>query len=948
VRKINTTDKFSPWFLGAGQGGKPVAVKVALVPLREDGEDRPRIGLTLLREGAERVEKVSDMDNRGVQTGVMLRLFRPAEFSPDYGELVVVIGDVFHVLDIPNPGGVRTTSAPRNSYSLCTNGQVAVCYRSLDPDVPVEKADSLFSRKGWNENAKIRASLVDVRTGAIKTQLPDSVIFVTCISKDNKWALAWLRDSTLGVIDIEKKKIQAVLKGHSPAFHPDPMAFPFSPAFISDFSPDGRRIITVAPDGHVSFWDTVSGMRILTLQGGSGMPVWARFSPNGRYIAVASAETGITLWDCRATNEVQESSAQSNMLAWKRVLSDEASPHRSSGQKPTRAPSTAKPDRIIMNRPNVRDSKQVTLTIYNHSSTPRNIQITTPDGTRPIGSVSANGRIIHTVKLHAVDLPAVCNCSVGAGVSQSFTIDDETQESLWFHITKKGTLAGPYDKDSVRREKGDPDVDIRLRSNGQKPARAPASAKPPSSAEPQYWLDRATREVEKSKADLSEKRRAYVAIAEAQIGTGDKKGALRTLGLAKAGAKYSGTFVNIAKIEVQAGDRTAAMETLRGAMAAVKDKRDLAVHLAEIEIQAGDKAGALKRLHAIKVEMGGKTTRDSSFPKIAGLQAAAGDLDAAMATAMAVETRPRAEALAQIAEAQARSGAVGGAKETAKLIENTWRRSRASFAIVEAQLKAGDVKEALLTARTIEDDGQKALAYCAIIETMTMAGDVETAREAAEAISIPRIRRATGWRDAVRSKVRAYCAVSGAQAQAGRKADAVKTLQAAERVTPEADIREWDPLAYFTLVEAYLKFNAIAEANAFASAIWGGDYGDKGYNPRILILGMTAVAQARNGDKGGAQESLGKAKQLIADGFDPRNDSFDMFHCDIIVVWTIARLGRLGEIEKWFEASRGRARLRVSSEEWAEDGYVWKMMMYMAVADGLAGTGALPSMPYLK
>ena len=34
--------------------------------------------------------------------------------------------------------------------------------------------------------------------------------------------------------------------------------------------------------------------------------------------------------------------------------------------------------------------------------------------------------------------------------------------------------------------------------------------------------------------------------------------------------------------------------------------------------------------------------------------------------------------------------------------------------------------------------------------------------------------------------------------------------------------------------------------------------------------------------------------------------------------------------------------------EWAEYGYAWKMTMYMAVADGLAETGALPSIPYLK
>jgi hypothetical protein len=112
-------------------------------------------------------------------------------------------------------------------------------------------------------------------------------------------------------------------------------------------------------------------------------------------------------------------------------------------------------------------SKQVTLTVFNHSATARNIQVTIPEGTRPVGSVSAGGMIIHTVEIKNKDLPAVCNCTAGAGASQSFTIDDETRSKLWFHITKDGALAGPYDKDSVHTETGDPDVDIKLRSDPQ-------------------------------------------------------------------------------------------------------------------------------------------------------------------------------------------------------------------------------------------------------------------------------------------------------------------------------------------------------------------------------------------------------------------------------------------------------------------------------------------------
>lgn len=108
-------------------------------------------------------------------------------------------------------------------------------------------------------------------------------------------------------------------------------------------------------------------------------------------------------------------------------------------------------------------TKKVTLTVYNHSPNALNVQLTVPDGTRALGAVSSGGRLTHTVTIKTDDLPSACNLSAGAGSSQSFTVDQDTQGKLWFHITGQGKMTGPYDKDSVHAETSEPD-EIQIRS----------------------------------------------------------------------------------------------------------------------------------------------------------------------------------------------------------------------------------------------------------------------------------------------------------------------------------------------------------------------------------------------------------------------------------------------------------------------------------------------------
>ncbi|HHH76415.1 MAG TPA: hypothetical protein ENL03_05265 [Phycisphaerae bacterium] len=109
-------------------------------------------------------------------------------------------------------------------------------------------------------------------------------------------------------------------------------------------------------------------------------------------------------------------------------------------------------------------SKQITVTVYNHGASARDIKITVPQGTMNVGSASPDGgRIVRTLKIKNENLPAQCNLSAGFGASQSFTVDELTRDKLWFHISKDGAITGPLDKDSTHVETSDPDV-IRLKS----------------------------------------------------------------------------------------------------------------------------------------------------------------------------------------------------------------------------------------------------------------------------------------------------------------------------------------------------------------------------------------------------------------------------------------------------------------------------------------------------
>ena len=150
--------------------------------------------------------------------------------------------------------------------------------------------------------------------------------------------------------------------------------------------------------------------------------------------------------------------------------------------------------------------------------------------------------------------------------------------------------------------------------------------------------------------------------------------------------------------------------------------------IAEVQAKAGDIQGALATARGVESEY----LRASVFADIAEAQAKAGDIQSALATARGVESESsRARAFADIAEAQAKAGDARGAAQSlsdaraaARGVEPESSRARVFADIAAAQAKAGDIQGALATARGVESESSRARAFADIAEALlTLAND---------------------------------------------------------------------------------------------------------------------------------------------------------------------------------------------------------------------------------
>ncbi len=126
----------------------------------------------------------------------------------------------------------------------------------------------------------------DVATGRPLGVLGESFDYATMAFHSGEPRLARSVGAEIFVLDVMTGGELLRLRGHTEAI--TSMAY----------SPDGRRLASVAHDGTVKLWDSATGREILTLlHGRSELMTGVSFSPDGRQIVTTSESGTIKVWD---------------------------------------------------------------------------------------------------------------------------------------------------------------------------------------------------------------------------------------------------------------------------------------------------------------------------------------------------------------------------------------------------------------------------------------------------------------------------------------------------------------------------------------------------------------------------------------------------------------------------------------------------------------------------
>jgi WD40 repeat protein len=110
------------------------------------------------------------------------------------------------------------------------------------------------------------------------------------------------------VISLEQNRITQVLVGHRAGVHD------------VDFSPDGRKVVSVAADREGRIWDVASSQCELVLKGHESGIAAVAYSPDGRHVATASADKTCRIWDAntgQCTAVLKGSEQQLSSITWR-------------------------------------------------------------------------------------------------------------------------------------------------------------------------------------------------------------------------------------------------------------------------------------------------------------------------------------------------------------------------------------------------------------------------------------------------------------------------------------------------------------------------------------------------------------------------------------------------------------------------------------------------------
>lgn len=115
----------------------------------------------------------------------------------------------------------------------------------------------------------------------------DYTVFSTDFSPDGKYVVTGSWDNTIKMWEVKTGKLIRTFAGHQFA------------VFGIDFSPDGKYLISSSKDNTIKLWNVKTGGLLRTFYGHKSWVYTVRFSPDGKYFASGSWDGAVKLWDMR-------------------------------------------------------------------------------------------------------------------------------------------------------------------------------------------------------------------------------------------------------------------------------------------------------------------------------------------------------------------------------------------------------------------------------------------------------------------------------------------------------------------------------------------------------------------------------------------------------------------------------------------------------------------------
>ncbi|MEO7922551.1 MAG: caspase family protein [Chitinophagaceae bacterium] len=117
-------------------------------------------------------------------------------------------------------------------------------------------------------------------------------VIASNFSPDGKKVVTCSMDITAKIWDAQSGSLLADLKGHN------------GWVYSANYSPDGKNIVTASRDNTAMIWNALTGTFIKILKGHTSYVYNAIYSPNGKMIATVSLDGTAKLWDAKTGSEL--------------------------------------------------------------------------------------------------------------------------------------------------------------------------------------------------------------------------------------------------------------------------------------------------------------------------------------------------------------------------------------------------------------------------------------------------------------------------------------------------------------------------------------------------------------------------------------------------------------------------------------------------------------------